>query len=66
MKHRLLEAMENHGDSRVNLSDYLGITYQTLSKKLNGHFEFTLAELKAIKDRYKLSDSEFCQIFFAN
>ncbi len=64
MKHRLKEQMDKNNDSQEELAKYLNITYQTLSKKLNGHVEFTRCEIKKIKTRYNLTAQQVDYIFF--
>ncbi len=64
MTNRLLKAeMALHGDSLKVLSEHLGITHQTLSRKISGIVDFTQTEMSTIKKRYELSDEKFAQIF---
>lgn len=63
MKWKLREHMDRNNDTMEGLAEHLGITYQTLSKKMNGHVDFTLTELRRIKDRYSLSAEQFYNIF---
>lgn len=65
MKWKLKAAMEECNDNMTSLAEYLEITYQTLSKKINGHTDFTQTEIKKIKERYKLSALELDIIFFS-
>lgn len=60
----LLVNKENQGV----LAEYLGISEQTLSKKINekNGSEFSQTEIKMIKDRYGLSPSQVDHIFFSN
>ena len=46
------------------LADYLGISYQTLYKKLNNHADFSLTELRLIQQRYDLKAEQIFDIFF--
>lgn len=64
MKYRLREHIDRNGDSLEKLAEALGITYQTLSKKMNEHVEFTRAEIFTIKQRYSLSAEQIDYIFF--
>lgn len=64
-KYILSEYIAKNNDTLEELSKHLEITYQTLSKKRNGHVEFTRAEIKKIKDRYNLTPEEIDYIFFA-
>lgn len=65
MKWKLKELIEKNNDTMEQLAKYLKITYQTLSRKLNGHVEFTRAELKMIKVRYKLNAEQMDIIFLS-
>lgn len=64
MKYRLREYVDKYNDTLENLAEYLGIAYQTLSRKMNGHVDFTLSELRKIKRRYNLTDEQMGYIFF--
>lgn len=59
----LRSKMTLNGDTQEKLAAYLGITRQTLSKKISGEYDFTQTEMSLIKNRYELSDEEFAQIF---
>lgn len=65
MKHRLKEQIEKNNDTMELLSEYLGITYQTMSKKMNKHAEFTRTEMLKIKVRYNLTAEQMDHIFFS-
>lgn len=52
-----------YGDTFETLGEYLGLTRQTLSKKVSGEADFTQTEMSLIKKRYELTDEEFAQIF---
>lgn len=64
MKFKLRVYIDKCGDTLEELAKALDITYQTLSKKMNGHVEFTREELGIIKDRYSLTAEQFCEVFF--
>lgn len=64
MKWKLREQIDKNNDTLDELAKYLDITYQTLSKKMNEHVEFTRAEIKKIKDRYSLTAEQLDYIFF--
>ncbi len=66
MKWKLREQMDIYGDTLESLANYLNITYQTLSKKMNGHVDFTRTEILKIKQRYNLSAEQVDNIFFSN
>ena len=56
--------MDIYGDSLEDLANYLGITYQTLSKKMNSRADFTLSELRLIQKRYNLTAEQVYDTFF--
>jgi len=66
VKWKLREQMDIYGDTLESLANYLNITYQTLSKKMNGHVDFTRTEILKIKQRYNLSAEQVDNIFFSN
>lgn len=45
---RVTEAMKTGGLTRRDLSDFTGIAYTTLFRKLNGHSPFTLDDIASI------------------
>lgn len=55
-----------HDDTQGKLSNYLGITQQSLSKRINGHSDFTQGEIIKIKNRYNLTADQIDSIFFGN
>lgn len=63
----LRSVMALHGDTNKDLADYLGISEQSLSKKINENdTEFKQGEIKRIKVRYNLSADQVDLIFFAD
>lgn len=64
---RIKSVMVLNGDTLVTLSEVVGCTKETLSKKINEWegSEFTQSEIKAIKDYYDLTPEEVDSIFFA-
>lgn len=62
----LKSKMVLYGDNNATLGKALGITYQTVSAKLNNTngSEFTQKEIYAIKSRYNLTPLEIDEIFF--
>ena len=61
----LRSIMVLHGDTNKDLADYLGISEQILSKKINENgTEFKQGEIKRIKVRYDLSADQVDSIFF--
>ena len=62
----LRSVMALHGDTNKDLADYLGISEQSLSKKINENdTEFKQGEIKQIKARYGLTADQVDLIFFA-
>lgn len=64
---RIKSLMVLNGDTLVTLSEVVGCTKETLSKKINEWegSEFTQSEIRAIKEYYKLTPDEVDSIFFA-
>lgn len=63
MNERFLKAeMIIYGDDLNSLGEFLGMTRQTLSRKIK-EGTFTQDEMNKIKNRYNLSDEKFVQIF---
>lgn len=50
--------------NQTELAKLLGITRNTLSKKINGPSEFKASEIQVLKDAMRLSDAETHCIFF--
>ena len=67
MKKELLRSiMVLHGDTNKDLADYLGITEQSVSNKINENgTEFKQGEIRRIRCRYNLTSEQVDQIFFA-
>jgi DNA-binding Xre family transcriptional regulator len=62
----LRSIMALHGDTNKDLANYLGISEQILSKKINENgTEFKQGEMKRIKIRYNLTADQVDLIFFA-
>lgn len=64
MKEKIKALLKVHGVSQNDLADALGLTYQTISIKVNGHKEFTRDEIMAIKLMFKLTAEQLDYIFF--
>ena len=63
----LRSIMALYGDTNKDLADYLDITEQSLSKKINeNETEFKQGEIKLIKIRYGLTADQLDLIFFAD
>lgn len=56
----------DNDDNQGKLALYLGISQQTLSKKLNERHgsEFSQTEIKMIKEKYNLTAEQVDNIFF--
>lgn len=56
------------GDTNESIADYLGITPQRNSAKVNGTngAEYTQGEIALLKKRWKLTARDVDSIFFAN
>lgn len=61
---RLRSYMVLHEDTIESLAEYLGISRQTLSGRINGHTQFKMDEVMLIADKYKLKSNEIMEIFF--
>ena len=68
MNSKLLRSvMTLHGDTNATLADFLGITSQSVSNKINQNgTEFKQGEISKIKARYGLSKDMVDRIFFCN
>ncbi len=66
-KNLLRSIMVLHDDTNAKLADYLGITQNRLSAKMNewNGAEFTQSEICKIKERYELDAEKINEIFFA-
>lgn len=63
-KNALHAAIVVNGLTKSGLADYLGISSQSLYKKMNGSREFSRSEIMKIMDILKISDDEVMNIFF--
>lgn len=68
MNSKLLRSvMILHGDTNATLADFLGITEQSVSNKINENgTEFKQGEISKIKARYNLDSDMVDRIFFAD
>ena len=65
MNTKLLKSiMVLNDDNLFTLATHLGLSRQTLSLKIDGISDFRLNEVRGIRDKYQLSDSEVMEIFF--
>ena len=60
----LKERMSVYGDTQSTLAEALGITTRAMNYKINGRCQFKADEIKIIKERYALSDTDVAKIFF--
>lgn len=58
--------MKLYGETGYILAEALGISANTLSKKINNKAEFTQSEIDKIKKKYDLTPAEIDSIFFVN
>lgn len=58
--------MLKHNDTQEKLADAMRIAQSALSMRINGKIEFRQNEINFIRKRYKLSDQETIDIFFAD
>ena len=65
-KAKFKSVMVLHGETQGRLAEALGMTKETLSRKLNEQGEFSQSEIKAIKNRYHLTPEEVDAIFLKN
>lgn len=63
-KERLSEILKYFDDNFFKLAEIIGISYQSLSKKLNNHVDFKRSEILRIKQYYKLDAEQIEYIFF--
>lgn len=65
-KRALKALMMRKNISSGELSTHLQINPSTLTRKMCGKTDFTLNEIKLIRDFLSMSDDEFNDIFFKN
>ena len=65
-KNLLVSKIKLHGDRQEDLAEYIGVSPQRFSAKLNERdgAEFSQGEIKAIKEKYNLTSDEVDAIFF--
>jgi DNA-binding XRE family transcriptional regulator len=64
MKQKMRKLLSKYGQTQKDLADVLGLTYQSVSIKLNGHKDFTQSEIYVIMVIYSLTPDEVIDIFF--
>lgn len=65
MREKLRKVLEDYGHTQNDLAELLGITYQSVSIKINGKKDFNQSEIQKIKDMYKLTAEQVNDIFFS-
>lgn len=67
MKYRELKALRvKNGHTQAKLGALMDMGETTYCKKENGQVDFTLTEIKMLKNIYNLSQEEIDSIFFKN
>ena len=64
-KDKLRKILKRAGSTQNDLAELLGITYQSVSIKMNGKKDFTQSEIFRIMVIYKLTPEEVVDIFFS-
>jgi DNA-binding XRE family transcriptional regulator len=64
MKQKVRDLLSKYGQNQNDLAQILGLTYQSVSIKLNGHKDFTQSEIYRIMVLYRLTPEEVVDIFF--
>lgn len=65
MKEKLRNVLTSFGHNQNDLAELLGISYQSVSIKINGKKDFTRTEIFKIKYFYNLTNDEIGDIFFS-
>ena len=65
-KNELLIEIQKHNETIKQLANYLGIETQTLERKMSDDTDsdFTMGEIKKIKEHYNLTSERVDEIFF--
>lgn len=66
-KNLLRSIMVLYNDTNAKMAEYLGISQNRFSAKMNewNGAEFSKSEIQKIKDRYNLDAEKVCEIFFS-
>ena len=66
-KNELLIEIQKHNETIKQLANYLGIETQTLERKMSDDTDsdFTMGEIKKIKEHYNLTIERVDEIFFS-
>jgi plasmid maintenance system antidote protein VapI len=65
LKEKLKAVLDAHGHTQNDLAELLGISYQSVSIKMNGRSDFTKNEIGRIVHTYGLTPEETYDIFFS-
>lgn len=65
MKHKIRAILAKYGHTQNDLAELLGLTYQSVSIKINGHKDFTQSEIFTMIHCYGLTPEEVVDIFFS-
>lgn len=65
-ENELLIEIQKHNETIKQLANYLGIETQTLERKMSDDtdYDFTMGEIKKIKEHYNLTSERVDEIFF--
>lgn len=65
-KNMLVSKIKLHGDNYADIAKYINISTQRFSAKINtvSGADFTLNEMRKIKEKYNLTAEEIDDIFF--
>lgn len=65
-ENELLIEIQKHNETIKQLANYLGIETQTLERKMSDatDSDFTMGEIKKIKEHYNLTSERVDEIFF--
>lgn len=65
-ENELLIEIQKHNETIEQLANYLGIETQTLERKMSDDTDsdFTMGEIKKIKEHYNLTSERVDEIFF--
>ena len=63
-KNELRSVMARYGETVTDLANALGMSYPNLSKKINNHIDWTVSQVRKLKEHYSLSTEDIERIFF--
>lgn len=64
LRDNIKKLLKSRGQSQNDLANLLGISYQSVSLKINNKSDFTYSELFVIVNAYELNPQEVYDIFF--